>query len=130
MNFSNDQYVWLNNHSSSQRRKYGHSFVILEPRLCRSRINVLFMPQRTSLNHGSNQQKYNSFSEAVWLHHPDGNPWGFPSSEIIYKFHETKISWLRRFHGLLELEHLGVRRLEPHCAPGFDLHFRGGFIYI
>ena len=40
MNFSNDQYVWLNNHSSSQKGKYGHRFVVLEPRLRRSRINV------------------------------------------------------------------------------------------
>ena len=76
MNFSNDQYVWLNNHSSSQRRKYGHRFVVLEPHLRRSRINVRFIPRRTNLNHGSNQQKYNSLSEAVWLHHPDGKSLG------------------------------------------------------
>ena len=43
-----------------------------------------------------------------------------------------------RFHGLLELEQLGVRRLEHlgfwrlelHCVFWFDPHFWGGFIYI
>ena len=29
------------------------------------------------------------------------NPWGSPPSEIIWKFHKTKISWLRRLYGLL-----------------------------
>ena len=69
-------------------RKYGHRFVVLEPRLMRSRINVRFMPRRTSLNYGSNQQKYNSLSETVWLHHPDGKSLGIS----VFRNH-LQISW-------------------------------------
>ena len=78
--------------SSSQRRMHGHHFVVLEHHLHRSRINVRFMPRRTSLNHGSNHQKYNSISKAFGCIIQTSNPWGFLSSEIICKFHQTKIS--------------------------------------
>ena len=51
--------------SSNQKRMYGYRFLVLEHRLHRNRINVRFIPRRTSLNHGSNYQKYNSPSEAL-----------------------------------------------------------------
>ena len=74
------------------KEKVGHRFVVLEPCLRRSRINVHFMPRRTNLNHGSNQRKYNSLSEAVWLHHPDGKSLG-----ISVFWNHLQISWNKNF---------------------------------
>ena len=56
--------------------------------------------------------------------------WGFPSLGMIYSFHVTKISWLRRRHGLLELEHLSVRRLDHLGVRWLELQVHPGSILI